>query len=368
VQPNPGARRKAPARQLARHTARAVLAALAVLGCAAGVSGRSDGSTGPIVRAAAVVAEPVPDQPRLMALGDSITFGVGSTTGTGFRADLAARLSGVGAIVEFVGSQRSRVDPGMDHEGHPGWRIDQIDDHVDEWMAISRPDVVLLDIGTNDYTQRWATSTAPTRLSLLVDRLLAASPTVRVVVARLLVTTGDARARGITAFNASIAAMAASKGSRVSVADMSRISNRNTTDGVHPNDVGYRQMAYQWFQALRGLLTGGTGWADTDNPFPVPTVRLSRSAARVAKGTSATLTAQLAGALTATDLAGVPVQLAYSRLGSGTWTVLQTLRSSASGQAVFRSSVTSTGTFVARVADGSATGRRSPAVQITVRS
>jgi lysophospholipase L1-like esterase len=101
----------------------------------------------PALAAAPTVAAPI----RIMPLGDSITFGMGSTTGSGYRAELWRRLveqSGYG--VDLVGSARTGTLPDIDHEGHSGWTIAQLSDSVDGWLAAATPDVVLLHIGTND--------------------------------------------------------------------------------------------------------------------------------------------------------------------------------------------------------------------------
>jgi lysophospholipase L1-like esterase len=210
----------------------------------------------------AVVPTPVPQRPRIMALGDSITYGIGSTSRTGYRTRLVERLAERGVTVDMVGSEHSGRGGGdLDHEGHPGWRIDEIAAHIGPWMARSRPDVVLLDIGTNDYVQKYRTRTAPQRLARLIDATLAASPTVRVVVARLLVCVGAQRAAGITRLNAAIPRIAADAGPRVSVADMSAISTAHTTDGLHPDDGGYRRMTDRWLTALTPLLAAPPGRA-----------------------------------------------------------------------------------------------------------
>jgi lysophospholipase L1-like esterase len=316
-----------------------------------------------VTDAYAAALAPVPDGPKILPLGDSITFGVGSSTRSGYRTDLLERLAAVGVDADFVGSQSNGVGADLDHEGHPGWRIDQVREHVDGWLAQAQPDVVLLDVGTNDYVQSYDQEMAPARLSDLIDRILASSPTVRVVVAKLLLPLGQKRARGVAAFNATIPVVVAGKGPRVAIADMSRISRRNTTDGLHPNDLGYRQMAYQWFQSIRTIL-GGAGWAPTPDPFPAPSVLLARSAAVVKRGRAVTLTARLSGPLTAVDLGRVPVQLLYRPLGSSHWTVLRTARTTSTGVTTFRQPLNHAGQFAAQIGGGQAAGRRSGAVRV----
>src|SRR5262249_13855023 len=110
---------------------------------------------------------------RVMPLGDSITYGVGSSSGSSYRADLWRRLvTQAGYNIDFVGSQRSGSLPDTDNEGHSGWRIDQIAASVDGWLSTYQPDVVLLHIGTNDMNQNYQVDTAPQRLGALIDRIL----------------------------------------------------------------------------------------------------------------------------------------------------------------------------------------------------
>jgi lysophospholipase L1-like esterase len=309
---------------------------------------------------------PLTGHVRIMPLGDSITYGIGSSTRNGYRADLAARLAAAGVDVDFVGTQRNGTGD-ADHEGHPGWRIDEVRNWIDDWMAAAQPDVVLLNIGTNDYVQNFDPELAPARLSDLIDRILVTSPTTRVVVARLLVSIGEKRARGIAAFDAAVPGIVAAKGPRVTVADMSRVPNRNTVDGLHPNDLGYRQMSYQWFEALRPVL-GGRAWPAPANPFPLPAVRLARSSATVAQGRAVTLTAQLSGVLTSTDLGRVPVKLMYKRVGTSRWVAVRSGLTAANGKVAFRQQLTRTGQFTVRVSAGRAAGRQSLAVRVAAVS
>jgi len=64
---------------------------------------------------------------RLLPLGDSITYGFDAAGG--YRAPLCQLLTNAGDNIDFVGTQNGNGVAGLpdgDHEGHPGWRIDQI--------------------------------------------------------------------------------------------------------------------------------------------------------------------------------------------------------------------------------------------------
>jgi lysophospholipase L1-like esterase len=297
---------------------------------------------------------------RILPLGDSLTWGKGSTDHTGYRAHLHRALTAAGLDVDFVGSQHNGTGRDTDHEGHPGWRIDQIGARLGPWLRATDPDVVLLDIGTNDYVQRYGVARAPDRLAALVDRIALLAPDTHIVLAKLLVIAGDHRGAGVRELNAAVPRIAAARRARVTVADMSRISVANTVDGVHPTDAGYRQMAYQWLQALRTVLPTGRAWPGTADPFPLPAVGTSA----VRDGPAVTVTVRLTGRLTAVDLGNVTVRLRYRRAGTQAWTGLGTARTDARGTARFLRRITAAGDVAAVVVSGRAAGRSSTAVRL----
>ena len=76
---------------------------------------------------------------RVMPLGDSITDGF--NVPGGYRINLWQRLAAGGYTVDFVGSGFNGP-AGLgdhDHEGHSGWRIDQIDANIVGWLQTHRP-------------------------------------------------------------------------------------------------------------------------------------------------------------------------------------------------------------------------------------
>src|SRR3712207_5472734 len=113
---------------------------------------------------------------KVMPLGDSITEGYQGHAS--WRFWLWKRLDLAGYDVDFVGSRTGVLTPGapgeqgpppytdfdQHHEGHSGWRTDQILDRIDEWAPQYAPDVVLLHLGTNDMLQSHSVSSAIARL------------------------------------------------------------------------------------------------------------------------------------------------------------------------------------------------------------
>src|SRR4051812_49089883 len=115
---------------------------------------------------------------RVMPLGDSITDGY--NVPGGYRIELWQRMASAGNVVDFVGSgSNGPANLGdHDHEGHSGWRIDQLDANIVGWLGTSAPRTVLLHIGTNDMNQNYDIANAPARLSALIDKIRANAPTV----------------------------------------------------------------------------------------------------------------------------------------------------------------------------------------------
>ncbi|MGC5051623.1 ricin-type beta-trefoil lectin domain protein [Micromonospora sp. DT48] len=208
---------------------------------------------------------------RVMPLGDSITEG--TQIPGGYRIGLWQRLVNGGYTVDFVGSQfNGPANLGdHDHQGHPGWRIDQIDANIGGWLNTQRPRTVLLHIGTNDILQNYNVSTAPNRLSTLIDRITTTAPDADVFVAQIITLSNANQAAAVRTFNAAIPGIVQSKvnaGKRVHLVDMhSALTTADLIDGVHPTANGYDKMAAVWYSALQSVPgsigTPGSGGGST---------------------------------------------------------------------------------------------------------
>jgi lysophospholipase L1-like esterase len=183
-----------------------------------------------------------------MPLGDSITDGF--TGPGGYRVELARRFA-----VDFVGS-RSNGPVGLDdhdHEGHSGYRIDQLDAGIVSWIRRANPRTVLLHAGTNDLVQDHDVASAPARLASLVARIHALAPLAEVFVAQIVPIPDDAvlEAR-VRAFNAALPGVIS--GPRTHLVDMhTGFTAADLDDGVHPNAAGYAKMASRWAAALESV-------------------------------------------------------------------------------------------------------------------
>jgi acyl-CoA thioesterase I len=193
-------------------------------------------------------------QTRIMPLGDSITDGY--ETPGGYRIDLWRMLKARGYDVDFVGSLRNgpALLPDKEHEGHIGWRIDQIRSSVDGWLRRDRPDVVLLLIGTNDILRHYRVGRAPGRLATLVDRIHSDRPGAKLIVSTIPPTDNALLGRQVARYNAAIRQLVRSRaadGRRIWLANSGGgLTTEDLADGVHPNRVGYMKLAAAWQAAL----------------------------------------------------------------------------------------------------------------------
>ncbi|MEV4756773.1 ricin-type beta-trefoil lectin domain protein [Micromonospora sp. NPDC049559] len=191
---------------------------------------------------------------RVMPLGDSITDGF--NVPGGYRIELWRRAVAGGYTVDFVGSgvngPASLGD--HDHEGHSGWRIDQIDANIVSWLRASNPHTVLLHIGTNDMNQNYDVANAPARLSALIDKIRSNAPAVELFVATITPESDPTLEARVRAYNAAIPGIVAGKGARTHLVDMhAALTTADLADGVHPNAGGYDKMGARWFGALQAV-------------------------------------------------------------------------------------------------------------------
>ncbi len=232
------------------------------------------------------VAKPKPFV-NVMPLGDSITWGYQIKSGKavvidGYRRDLWVRLRKVGMNVNFVGScPRPKWDKWKcngkgtmgdnNHEGHSGYRIDQLSANVPAWMNKYKPRIVLLMAGTNDIAQRYDLNNAPARMSKLIDRIRAARPSAHIFVATIPQYRDPANKARVKAYNDGVVKVVRSKGKLVHLVPQHIVGTerKDFSDHVHPSDCGYAKLSFVWYNTLERDLapnkwpTGYWPWSNT---------------------------------------------------------------------------------------------------------
>ena len=202
---------------------------------------------------------------NIMPLGDSITLGVNG----GYRNNLYTALQKKNCGVSYVGSesdQYTRVAD-KDHEGHPGYTIDNVAKNVKGWLDAQRPDIILLMIGTNDVS--WWTFESGMEIGkrhdALISRIQAARPQAWILVASIPPVSSSIiepnkvdRATLNKQFNAAIRSNVQARqatGQKVRFVDAnSALTTADLYDGVHPGEAGHAKIAQKWLDAITPLL------------------------------------------------------------------------------------------------------------------
>jgi len=160
--------------------------------------------------------------------------------------------------VTMIGSQRAGNMSNNANEGHSGLTIVQVQGYLTNPQALpSRPNIVLLHIGTNDMYQNLHVATAPDRLSNMMSQIFTGCPDVVLLVALIVQSSAVATNSLIVEYNnaikTSIIPTFASAGKHVVMVDMYEGLNSTTdfADFLHPNDSGYARMAEIWYEGLQ---------------------------------------------------------------------------------------------------------------------
>jgi lysophospholipase L1-like esterase len=213
---------------------------------------------------------------QIMPLGDSIT---GTTCYPKLLSqELMDKSHGNFTFVGTVlNNQACGNAPNVQTEGHGGYLVTYLtsDSHQSEnkgtmtellsWAA-EKPDVVLMEYGTNDcWNSGIALSDITSAYGLVLDKFRAQNPSVVFFVAQITplnpsgCSTCESRVEGL---NALIPAWAASKTTAASpvyvvnvwsALDPKTYTSQNptlTTDGVHPQLAAAQLMADKWYQGI----------------------------------------------------------------------------------------------------------------------
>ena len=219
---------------------------------------------------------------RILCVGDSITVGYtdDSLSGAhpfmfGYRRGLYTHLTSANYNFKLVGSSPQPVfvsyvppfnlrDFGQDgHEGYGGETISGLTTKIAGYMASAKPDVILLMIGINEMGPD-----SPALLNSLVNRILTADPTVRLIVAQI--TPRAEFNQDLYNYNIyirdTLVPTYAGSGSHVSTVDLyllfltdpnnytSAIKPEVMSNGInHPTNPYYDLMAPVWFQGIEVL-------------------------------------------------------------------------------------------------------------------
>lgn len=223
--------------------------------------------------------------PRVMPLGDSITWGVTDGDGAnppleqrvGYRKAVRDALHALGYRIDFVGTLQSGADPDQladdpDHEGHGGWRADELvngrdsvlpgtgNGKLSEWLHARAPDIVLLHAGTNDLNGNGDPGIEAQDIEQIlatINKWESSHWPVTVVLSRIIINHQKDPQHTI-AFNdrviGDVAVPHIASGDEVIWVDHESALDdfRFYADSLHPNEAGYERMAEVWLHPLAG--------------------------------------------------------------------------------------------------------------------
>ena len=221
---------------------------------------------------------------RVMPFGDSITNGF-SVAGA-YRNELCDLLekNGYKDNVQFVGSDQTGTGYDNHNEGHSGWAIAQISaendcegngrqgltEYADDWLASAKPDIVLLQIGTNDILALYDLDNIGGRLEVLIDKIINVLPEYgKLYMAKIPYMSAKSKYNltgknqtelcgFVDAYNKKIEELADKKlncGHNVELVDMNSVlSFDDLADGIHPHAQGYAKMGMVWYNRLKNDL------------------------------------------------------------------------------------------------------------------
>ncbi|MBD2001187.1 hypothetical protein H6G00_32115 [Leptolyngbya sp. FACHB-541] len=205
----------------------------------------------------------------VLPLGDSITSGEHTNRVAGaYRTQLEDRFIGDRFAVDLIGSRSDGPSDlrDKDHEGNPGLRISQITNIVDdsEYFETYSPDVILLQIGTNDTSASNNRTLDQMKADLgeLIDQITSRSPNARLVISTVTPVTNSSRNARLQDFNEAIPDLVSAKaaqGKRVTFVNAGGSLNLGDigSDGIHPTKAGYDKLGDTWYARLsnQGVLS-----------------------------------------------------------------------------------------------------------------
>ncbi|KAJ5101327.1 hypothetical protein NUU61_003549 [Penicillium alfredii] len=210
---------------------------------------------------------------RILPLGASITWGLLSETHNGYRKPLRDQLRWKGYEVDMVGTRSNGEMKDKDVEARSGDTIDEVREAAQGSLPY-KPNVVLINAGTNDCAQEIDIKNAHTRMHKLINSLVKADgmKDTLIVLSTLIPSHKKQTAEHRPAVNKQYRQLVKSmknEGINIVLADMDPeapdpghgwlkwpkdYTHGDKADSTHPNDYGYSKMAYVWWKALEKAL------------------------------------------------------------------------------------------------------------------
>ncbi len=230
------------------------------------------------------------------SVGDKIAAGVGIGDGNAFRAVtkdslLSGGNSGVGSF-NYVGGQRYGNMADNETVAYDGATIDEVDANLSCQIGQHRPNLVMMEMGTEDMEQDVSISKAADRVGASITKTLQKAPESTVLVGTLPPSRNSEVNTRIAEFNdrlISVVAQQQTRGKHVELVRMGAVTTSDLhTDGSRPSSAGYGKMGSAFASGIRSVIDKGwiqaaktgdgryCGVLRPRDPLPAPTVGQTR--------------------------------------------------------------------------------------------
>ena len=215
---------------------------------------------------------------QIMPMGDSITYGyeLPNPIPGGYRATMYRDLVAAGhSNFSLVGSETANADPTLPasaagQEGHTGYLIAGTGAqagyslngaNLDTWLAPGNgvnPNLVLLEIGSNEILGNYHVQSAAYELAALVTHILELRPNAEVLVSTITPLASATLNAEVNTFNNALSgpngiiAQLQAQGENVKLVDAGGTLTTAdlSADGIHPSAAGYAKLGNAWAQAV----------------------------------------------------------------------------------------------------------------------
>lgn len=210
---------------------------------------------------AAANGAPVAGPVKVMALGDSVTVGVGSSRRAGYRAPFWERMRDAGIEIDMVGGKVDGPETFDNrHQGYERMPLHELSSGIHDKMRTYQPDVVLLLAGSDEVdSAAFSPHAFAMNLEVMIDRIFTAKPGVKLLVATLPPSKFGKRQGAKRALNEMLrrtVRQRSARGQPVYLVDTFAALDpqREMLDGRLPNDAGYERIGETFANALLPLL------------------------------------------------------------------------------------------------------------------
>lgn len=211
--------------------------------------------------AAAPVAERAAEPLKVMALGDSVTVGTGSSHGGGYRAAFWERMRDAGIPVDMVGGKVDGPETFDNrHQGYQQMPLHDLSAGIHDKLRSYQPDIVLLLTGSDElHSPTFSPHAFAANLEVMIDRIFTARPAAKLLISTLPPSKGGRNQGGKRAVNELLRRTVkerAGRGQAIYLVDSFAVvdANREMADTNHPNDAGYERIGEAFADALLPLL------------------------------------------------------------------------------------------------------------------